>query len=114
LSKKESDAALIYAMCFWAEENAEHIAAPCQESIALGGGGTVIISWFNPMPYTSLEVYHVNVSNPPFGFVTHLEITLPAGTTSWQTPILQPGDFFVIRGILGDDHSGYAYPGPCV
>lgn len=101
---------MIYVLCHWAEENNEHIAAPCQLAIAPSGGGTVTITWFNPVAYTSIEVWHVNLIGGP----SHLETTLAGNATSWTTPILAAGDYFLIRGIAGDDHSGWSYSGPCV
>lgn len=110
-STVEGNAALILALCEWAEENSEHIVAPCRENIVLNfPGPTVTLSWFNPIVYTAIEIIHININTGQ----THLEITLPGNSTNWTTPVLAAGDNFIIRGVVGDDHSGFAYPGPCV
>lgn len=108
--ESEYSAIAIYLLCQWAEEAIELIAAPCQLFITNGGGGTVILHWTNPITYTGIEIWHTTL----LGGTRHLEITLPGNSTFWQTPILAPGDYFIVRGVAGDDVSGFAYPGPCV
>lgn len=109
--ERESLAAQIRLMCIWAGYDIEKPPAPCEENIVLNfPGPTVTLSWFNPIVYTAIEILHININTGS----THLEITLPGNTTNWTTPVLAPGDFFIIRGLVGEDRSGFAYPGPCV
>lgn len=100
----------IQLLCSWAEKDVENPQAPCQENIVLNfPGPTITLSWFNPIVYTAIEILHININTGQ----THLEITLPGNATNWTTPVLAAGDNFIIRGVIGDDKSGFAYPGPC-
>lgn len=108
IQNSAAQAIAVLLLCRWAEADIENPAPPCEFSITPGPGGTVILHWQNGDAYTSVEVWH----GPLFG-PRHLEATLPGNATSFQTPVLAPGDFFIVRGVVGDDVSPFAHGGPC-
>lgn len=105
----DMSAIMVQLLCSWAEKDVENPLAPCQLAISLGPPGTVVLTWFDPVQYDSIEVWHILLVGGP----SHIETTLAGNAVTWTTPILQPGDYFLVRGVIGDDKSGWSYSGPC-
>lgn len=96
-------------LCQWASVEVENPPPPCAEFITNNGNGTVTIHWTNPIVYDSIEIIHTSL----VGGFRHLEATIPGTDTSWTTPILAFGDFFLVQGVVGDDRSPFAVTSPC-